>query len=112
MKKWIVALSVFASFSALARGGGGNGGGGLPLNSMAYLVHEATENSMRLLLSAEPAAANLVSGIDANMIDAQGTTLVSIELGAERVVKYLCTPFDDLSHGGTIVKKEMVCRPN
>ncbi len=112
MKKLLMVAALLSGFSAFARGGGNGGGGGLPLNSMAYLVHEATENSMRLLLSSEPTAANSVSGIDANVIDAQGTTQVTVELGAERVVKYLCTPFDDFSHGGTIVKKEMLCRPN
>ena len=112
MKKLIVACSLFASFSAVARGGGENGGGGFPLNSMALLVHEASEKSLRLMISSDPQSANLVSGMDSQVIDPIGTTAVSIELGAQRVVKYLCTPFDDLSHGGTIVKKEMACRPN
>lgn len=111
MKKAILAGLLCVSSMALARGGGGEHGG-LPLNSMAYLVHEATENSMRLLLSSDPSAAALVSGVDANVLDAQATTQVTIELGSERVAKYLCTPVDDFSHGGTIVKKEMLCRPN
>lgn len=109
MKKVTVMIAMLAGFSAFARGGDG-GHGGLPLNSNAYLIHEATENSMRKLLLTEPGAAAQVSGVSASMIGADGTTTVTIELGAERVVKFLCTPFDDFSHGGTILKKEMACR--
>lgn len=110
MKNVLLVMTMLAGFSAFARGGVEHGG--LPLNSNAYLMHEAVENSMRLLLQSEPSVAGSVTGVDANIIDAQGTTLVTLELGAQRVVKYTCTPFDDFSHGGTIVKKEMACRLN
>ncbi|MGE4130339.1 MAG: hypothetical protein AB7F86_01805 [Bdellovibrionales bacterium] len=110
MKKLIVLASLLTGFSVYARGGGG-GGAGLPLNSQAYLIHEAVETSQRLLVLSMANAAASMTGVTADVIDAQGTTRVEIRYGGG-VAIYTCTPFDDFSHGGTIVKKEMVCRAN
>lgn len=108
MKKLIVALSLITvAFSAQARGGADRN----PAlkNSMAGFVSESLEHSMRLFYTANAAQKDLVTAASVERLTQDDATVV-IELEDGTSFTYNCIRFDEWSRGGTVHKKEVVCR--
>lgn len=107
MKKLIIAATLLTiGLSAQARGGDRD----IALkNSMAGFASESIEESVRLLYRTNPAVKDMVSGAQVEILnDQDSTVLVSLNDGSE--LTFNCLRFDDWSRGGTILKKEVVCR--
>lgn len=108
MKKLIlIATLLTAGFSANA--GRGEGRDLALKNSMAGFATESIEHSMRLLYRTNPAIKDQVTGADVQILSEADST-VNIELTDGSILTYNCLRFDDWSRGGTILKKEVVCR--
>ena len=108
MKKLIVAATLLTlTLSAQASRGGDRNLGFK--NSMAGFASESIEHSMRLLYRTNPAVKDQVVGANVQIASAQDST-VAIELADGTELIYSCIRFDDWSRGGTVLKKEVVCR--
>jgi|GEM_PF-4737172 len=108
MKKLIlIATLLTTGLSANASRGGDRN---LTLkNSMAGFASESIEHSMELLYRTNPAIKDQVTGADVQILSEADST-VNVELTDGSVITYSCLRFDDWSRGGTILKKEVVCR--
>lgn len=107
MKKlMIVATLLTLALSAQARGDDRD----LTLkNSMAGFATESIEHSMRVLYRTNPAIKNQVAGANVQIASETDST-VAIELVDGSEFTFNCIRFDDWSRGGTVLKKEVVCR--
>lgn len=94
------------SITAQARGGNTNLG---LKNSMAGFVSESLEHSMRLFYQTNAAQKELVSTASVERLTQDDATVV-IELEDGTAFTYNCIRFDHWSRGGTVLKKEVVCR--
>jgi hypothetical protein len=108
MKKLIIAATLLAlTVSAQARRGGNTQ---LPLkNSMAGFASESIEESTRLFYRLSPALKDQVIGAQVELVSGTDSN-VQIELTDGTVANFNCIRFDDWSNGGTVLKKEVVCR--
>lgn len=107
MKKFIIAATLLTiGLSAQARGGDRD----IAFkNSLAGFSSESIEESMKLLYRTTPALQNQVTGASVELLNEQDSTvLVTLNDGTELI--FNCLRFDDTSRGGTIIKKEVVCR--
>lgn len=107
MKKLLVVATLLTlGLSAHARGGNTN----LSLkNSMAGFASESIEHSMRLLFRTNPTIKDQVASAQVEIISEQDSTvLIGLTDGTE--LTFNCIRFDDWSRGGTVLKKEVVCR--
>ncbi len=107
MKKLIIAVALLTiGLSAQARGGNND----LTLkNSMAGFTSESVEESVRLLYRTNPAIKDQITGAQVDILSEQDSTVViGLNDGSELTLS--CLRFDDWSRGGTVLKKEVVCR--
>ncbi|MCF8060695.1 MAG: hypothetical protein K9K67_15435 [Bacteriovoracaceae bacterium] len=107
MKKIImITVLLSAAFSAQARRGATD----LTLkNSMAGFASESIEHSMSVLNRTNPTVKDQVAGASVQIISAADSTVI-IELTDGSEMTFNCIRFDDTSRGGTVLKKEVVCR--
>lgn len=112
LKYVLVALLIAgASQTALARRGGNDPARQAFKNSQAGFVSESLEHSMRIFYRTNQALKDQVvdAAVESTSLD---TSVVSIILNDGSEYQYDCLRFDDTSRGGTIIKKEVVCRLN
>lgn len=111
MKKLIIIAALLStSLTANASGGGNRPGRDQALkNSMAGFASESIEHSIRLLNRTNPSLRDQVTGAQVEILSEQDAT-VTIDLNDGSVLTYNCLRFDDWSRGGTVLKKEVVCR--
>ncbi len=106
MKNVLVGLALaLAATSSFARGG--NDGAKVPARgTQAALVLESIEHSIRTLVTTGTAE----SAIETASASSKGNlATVSIGLTGGAVVVFNCALVDELSHGGTVSKKEVRC---
>jgi hypothetical protein len=104
-KMSLVILALSMGLPALAKKGGN---GNLSAATNAGFIAEATEHSIRrFLLFSDAAGADSVTGVQAALVSQDVVkVLLQTSSGAK---EFSCQRFDDVSQGGTIVKKEVVC---
>lgn len=110
MKKIIlVAAVMFVSSLAFAKNGGSNPSNVAIKSTSAGFLSESLEHSIRQLNLSNPGSLDSVQ--DASVLSS-GTdqTVVTLTMTDGSAVSYLCSRFDHLSKGGTIVKKEVMCQ--
>jgi sarcosine oxidase gamma subunit len=104
----VAAAAVTLGLAALATGAAARDGDDtlLPRGSNQWFVTESLEHSVRgLVLSGEREAVD-----DASVaLQSEARALVTITLANGAVATFSCAMFDDFSHGGTVVKKEVAC---
>ncbi len=107
MKKLMIAATLLTlSIATQARGGNAN----LDLkNSMAGFASESIEESVRLFYRVNAGLKEQVIGASVTTNTPEDSTVV-IELEDGSAFTYSCLRFDDWSNGGTVLKKEVVCR--
>lgn len=107
----VAVLIAGVSQTAFARRGGDDPARQAFKNSQAGFVSESLEHSMRQFFRVNQALKDEVADatVESTSLD---TSIVNIILNDGSEYHYDCLRFDDTSRGGTIVKKEVVCRPN
>jgi hypothetical protein len=108
MKKIILIAALLTAGISTQAGRGGDRDLTLK-NSMAGFASESIEHSMRLLNRTNPTAKDLVIGANVQSLTQADSTVI-IELSGGSEITYNCLRFDDWSRGGTVLKKEVVCR--
>lgn len=104
----IMALTLGLSATAFAKKGGSD-----PIklafkNSQAGFISESLEQSMMDYTSANPEQKDAV--LDASVVTkTPDEAVVTISLADGSAVSFVCQKIDDLSNGGTVLKKEAVC---
>jgi hypothetical protein len=109
MKKITITLAL-VPFLALARGGGNDGGGNTGITNLADFAREATEHAFRQMKSIDaPQALNLVKDVYTELTSPTDAS-VSIGLNGElKELNYSCKLIDEVSRGGSVIKKDVVC---
>jgi hypothetical protein len=108
MKKLIIvtALLTLSSFTQASNGSKTQ----LSLkNSMAGFASESIEKSTRLLYRLSPQVKNNITGAKVDLLT-NTDSIVQIEHLDGTTTTFSCFRFDDWSKGGTVLKKEVVCR--
>lgn len=110
MKKILLVLTVLGlTQAALAKGGGNNPGKLAFKNSQAGFVSESAEHSLQMFVRANSVLKDSVQNVTV-VSQTPDDSVVTISLNDGSAVTYTCLRFDDWSNGGTVLKKEVVCR--
>lgn len=109
MKNLILILSIVSlSQVALAKKGGSDPAKLAYKNSQAGFVSESLENSLRQLTSVNTQMSDMVE--DASVVSKTlNDSVVTISLNDGSAISFTCQRIDDLSNGGTVVKKDVIC---
>jgi len=76
-------------------------------NSMAGFAGESIEHSLLQIFNAD-GGKNVVGANVEILSETDSTVYVDLQDGTQ--LTFQCLRFDDISRGGTVVKKEVVCR--
>ena len=97
--------------NAFARGGSDDGVSGVrpPRDSAAGILSESVEHSIRLLYVMDAPTQVSRSMSAAAEYDAESKSCIVTLTSDSDTFTYRCSLFNDLSHGGTILKKEVRC---
>ncbi len=106
MKKLVLALTIMSlSQFAFAKGGGNL----VFKNSQAGFVSESLEESLEHFVRVNPAMKDMVQNATV-VSQTPDDSVVTISMDDGSAITYTCVRFDDWSKGGTVLKKEVVCR--
>ncbi len=103
MKQFIAMTALLlVGFSTYAKGGNI-----AYKNSMAGFAGESIEHSLLQVFNAN--GGDQVVGTSVELLsDTDSTVLIDLADGSQ--LTFNCLRFDDISRGGTVIKKEVVCR--
>lgn len=77
--------------------------------SNAGLLAESVEHALRILLATNSGLAKLVVGSDARLNEQSKNVTLTLFLTDNTQRKFNCALVDHSSHGGSVIKKELVC---
>lgn len=108
MKKLITITALLTlAFSAQARRDGDTNQAFK--NTMAGFASESIEHSLELMVRQAPATAAQVVSTNVQILT-QDDSIVVVGLADGSELTYNCLRFDEWSRGGTVHKKEVICR--